>query len=217
MRTVHRGDALLWLKERGELEGCSLVTSLPDVSEFPDTDLEKWKAWFRDAAEAVLRSTPESGVAIFYQTDLKREGIWVDKSQLLHDAAARTGHALLWRKVVCRVKPGEIAFGRPAYSHLLCYSRGVRAEIARSTPDVIPDAGATTWTRGMGIEACRVACEFILRNTETRTVVDPFCGHGTVLAVAESLGLQAIGVELGGKRARKAERLRLEDLSRHGH
>lgn len=212
MRTVHRGDALLWLKERGTLEGSSLVTSLPDVSEFQNLTIEQWKDWFREAAVAVLRATPDTGVAIFYQTDLKRDGVWVDKSRLVQEAAERTGHPLLWRKVVCRVQPGEIAFGRPGYSHLLCFSRGVRAEASRSTADVIPDAGAKTWTRGMGVEACRVACEFILRNTETRTVVDPFCGHGTVLAVAESLGLEAIGVELGGKRARKAERLVLENI-----
>jgi cobalt-zinc-cadmium efflux system outer membrane protein len=33
--------------------------------------------------------------------------------------------------------------------------------------------------------------------------VDPFCGHGTVLAVSNAMGLDSIGVELGGKRARR--------------
>ena len=59
----------------------------------------------------------------------------------------------------------------------------------------------------MGVQACLAACRFVLEQTETRTVVDPFCGHGTVLAVANFLGLQAIGVELGRKRAEKARAL----------
>lgn len=35
-------------------------------------------------------------------------------------------------------------------------------------------------------------------------VCDPFCGTGTVLAAANSLGLHALGVELSSKRARHA-------------
>jgi tRNA G10 N-methylase Trm11 len=42
-------------------------------------------------------------------------------------------------------------------------------------------------------------------------VVDPFCGLGTILAVANEHGLDAIGVELSSKRARKARRLTTAD------
>jgi tRNA G10 N-methylase Trm11 len=42
-------------------------------------------------------------------------------------------------------------------------------------------------------------------------VVDPFCGHGTILAVANEHGLDAVGVELSAKRARKARRLTTRD------
>jgi tRNA G10 N-methylase Trm11 len=44
-------------------------------------------------------------------------------------------------------------------------------------------------------------------------VVDPFCGKGTVLAVANSLGLDALGVELSGKRCRAARKLSLAALT----
>ena len=60
----------------------------------------------------------------------------------------------------------------------------------------------------MGVEACRVACRFVRERTPTRTVVDPFCGRGTVLAVANALGLDAVGVEIARKRARQARALR---------
>ena len=41
----------------------------------------------------------------------------------------------------------------------------------------------------------------------TRVVVDPFCGLGTALAVANVMGLDAVGVELSAKRAEKARSL----------
>ena len=59
----------------------------------------------------------------------------------------------------------------------------------------------------MGVEACRVACEFIRAETRCATVVDPFCGVGTALAVANQFGFDAVGVDLSRKRADKARAL----------
>ncbi len=207
MRTVHQGDALTWLRERGRVAGASFITSLPDYSEFPSLSLAEWEEWFTAAAALVMATTPDDGAAVFYQTDLKHGGAWVDKSRLCHRAAEREGMTLLWHKIVCRVPPGTPTFGRPGYSHLVAYSRGLRADPAHGTADVLPAAGETTWTRGMGVEACAFACRFVRERTPTRTVIDPFCGHGTVLAVANELGLEAVGVELGRKRAKIARNL----------
>ncbi len=207
-RTIHCDDALAWLGRSGKIEGCSIITSLPDFSEFPKLTLEEWKSWFTDAAALVLSRCPDDGVTIFYQTDIKQDGIWVDKAYLCQMAAEREGHALLWHKLICRARPGAVTYGRPAYSHMLCFSRGVRAEIAASTADILPEAGEVTWTRGMGTAACRAACQFVMKHTGTRTIIDPFCGHGTVLAVANELGLAAIGVELSRKRAKIARNLK---------
>jgi len=184
---------------------------MPDASELNSLSLPEWKTWFVRAAELVLSRCPDEGVAIFYQTDIKRDGVWVDKSYLCQKAAEQTGHSLLWHRIVCRVPTGVITFGRPAYSHMICFSRGNRSEVAKSTADVLPLAGEVTWTRGMGVQACVAACHYVTQNTSTRTIVDPFCGHGTILAVANWLGLDAIGVELGPKRARKARTLRVAE------
>jgi tRNA G10 N-methylase Trm11 len=54
-------------------------------------------------------------------------------------------------------------------------------------------------------------CRFLREHTACRVVVDPFCGHGTVLAVANEFGLDAVGVELSAKRARKARRMTTRD------
>ncbi|WP_225413179.1 site-specific DNA-methyltransferase [Stigmatella hybrida] len=208
-RTVACAEAVAWLTAQGVLAGCSAVTSLPDVSEFPALTLAGWKQWFIQAAALVMAKVPPEGVAIFYQTDVKHEGTWVDKGYLVSRAAEEAGCEMLFHKVVCRRPAGTVTFGRPAYSHLLGFSRGVRLDLSKATADVLPEAGEVTWTRGMGVQACLAACRFIQEHTATRTVVDPFCGHGTVLAVANVLGLDAVGVELSRKRAKKARALYL--------
>ena len=209
-REVHCDDALGWLARTGTLTGCALITSMPDVSELGGASLEVWRTFFSAAAGLVLAATPADSVTIFFQTDIKKEGVWVDKGYLCQRAAEQARAHELFHKIVCRVKPGAITFGRPAYSHLLGFSRGLALNAAKATADVLPEAGETTWTRGMGVAACEAACRFVLENTDARTVVDPFCGHGTLLAVANALGLDAIGVEKSAKRARKARSLRLE-------
>jgi hypothetical protein len=83
-------------------------------------------------------------------------------------------------------------------------SANPRAPARRPGPDVLPDAGFMPWSRAMGVAACRVACRYLIDETTTRTVVDPFCGRGTVLAVANAMGLDAIGVDLSAKRVRAA-------------
>lgn len=204
-RIVHHMDALAWLENQPVLEGSSIITSMPDYSEFPKLSLAEWKAWFVRVAALLFSRCPDEGVVIFYQRDRKRDGIWVDKGFLVQKAAEDCGIDLLWHKVVCRAPPGQPTFGSTGYSHLLCFSRGVRPALTISTADVLPAAGSVTWTRGMGVKACEAAVKFVLQHTETRTIVDPFCGHGTVLAVANELGLDAVGVELGRKRAEKAQ------------
>src|SRR5512143_1123585 len=55
-RTVHCAEALEWLGQQGVLAGCSLVTSLPDVSELGGLSLGEWRAWFVRAARRVMAS-----------------------------------------------------------------------------------------------------------------------------------------------------------------
>jgi hypothetical protein len=207
---VHHAEALEWLRARGRLEGCSVVTSLPDVSELPRRDLGAWTRWFDEATGVVLDAVPDDGVAVFFQSDVKRGGAWIDKGAMVQRAADRAGTRLLFHKIVCRKPAGTVTFGRASYSHLLAYSRGVRPRADRATADVLPDAGFMPGTKAMGVAACADACRLILRETPTRTIVDPFCGYGTVLAVANALGLDAVGVDLSAKMCRKARALTVD-------
>lgn len=215
-REVHCADAIGWLQgHAGPLAGCSFITSLPDVSELPHLGgVAGWSRWFEETAGLVLSRTPDDGVAIFFQSDVKKDGEWIDKGFLVSRAAANAiGFRTVFHKIVCRKPPGTLTHGRAAFSHLLAFSRGVKLDLARALPDVLPEAGPSPWTRGMGVEACRIACRFVRDSTTTRTVVDPFCGLGSVLAVANAEGLDAIGVELSPKRARRARALDLRDLT----
>lgn len=186
----------------------SVITSLPDVTEV-SLELEGWRAWFIDAARAVLRWVRPEGVAIFYQSDIKHHGEWIDKGYLIQRAIELERAALIAHKIVCRHPPLTIAIGRPSYSHMLvARKRPLSGELPlKPGPDVLPDAGHAPWSRAMGAIACRVAIDFVMTETPTRVIVDPFCGRGTVLAVANTMGLDAIGVDISAKRCRAARSL----------
>jgi hypothetical protein len=205
-RVVHCADALGFMAAHAAPANSSVVTSLPDVSEL-SFSLDDWKTWFVDAAKAVMRWVPSDGVAIFFQSDIRHNGVWVDKGYLVQRAAEDVGATLRWHRIVCRKAPGTRSLGRPSYSHLLCFGMGVGKKDSKVLPDVLPDVGDMPWSRAMGVEACRLACEYLLAETNTQTVIDPFCGKGTLLAVANAMGLDAIGVELSQKRCRAARNL----------
>ncbi len=209
MRTVIHGEALAWLAANPAAAGMSVVTSLPDVSEMPRLDLVGWREWFVGAARAVVRWIPEQSAAIFFQSDIRHRGAIVDKGYLVTRAAEEEGASVVWHKIVCRRAAGTASFGRPGWSHMICLTKGTPRSPRRPQPDVLPDAGFMPWTRSMGRAACEVACRHLIDETSTDTVVDPFCGHGTVLAVANELGLRAIGVDLSAKCCRKARSLEL--------
>ena len=208
-RTIVVGDGVAWLERSPLTPTHAIVTSLPDASELRALGFEGWRRWFVDTAALACATVEESAVAIFFQTDVKREGRWIDKGFLVAQGAERAGSHCLFHKVVCRAPAGTATFGRPGYAHLLAFSRGLRLPTAGASADVLPELGEMTWSRAMGTAACEAVCRFLLASTACRVVVDPFCGLGTVLAVANEQGLDAYGVELSAKRAEKARALHL--------
>jgi hypothetical protein len=209
-RRVVQAEAMAWLDANPAGDGDSIVTSLPDVSELPELGFDGWRVWFVAAARRIVRWIPEASVAIFYQSDIRHRGDWVDKGYLVLRAAEEEGAHVVWHKIVCRHPPGTIALGRASYSHMIALARQSRPLPQRPGPDVLPSAGFMPWSRAMGVEACRVACAFLRDETATRVVVDPFCGRGTVLAVANAMGLHAVGIERSAKRCRASRSLMID-------
>jgi len=178
-RTVIEGDAFRVLgpppprpeteetQEKVEVEvemwgaGTSVVTSIPDVSEV-SMALKAWKDWFELAALRIMERIHPSQVAIFYQSDIKVDGRWIDKafivqkarrtleplwgamwlrqdflSLLMHlQAAEKAGCHLLWHKIMMITKPNDVKFGRPGYTHMLCFSK-------ERLDDVLHSSGTT--------------------------------------------------------------------------
>ena len=226
-RVVYNTDALLYLQHTPVLPGCP-ITSLPDVSETPFT-LGQWKRWFIAAVASVVSRTPVDGLAIFYQTDVRSGGEWVSKSSLVIRGAEKAGGRMVWHKIVVQSSTGSVKGTKAAYAHLLCFSpkplpRSIKAafvgdgeradesqpymESASSlTADILTSRGAMTWKSAMGLLACDFACTYIRRNTRHRCIVDPFCGQGSVLAVANAQGMDAVGVDTNKRRCRFARQL----------
>jgi hypothetical protein len=205
-RVVQHGDGLEYLRRAPLPEDHAIVTSLPDRSEMPWLAVERWRQWFVETVEVVCRAVTDEAVAIFYQSDVKYDGTWIDKGHLVMCGAEAAGSALLWHKIVCRAPAGTVTFGRPSYTHMLCVSRALRVKPNIGTTDVLPEAGEMTWSRAMGSAACEEAVRFIAEHTRCRTVVDPFCGQGSILTAANARGLDAIGIELKRRRAKRAAR-----------
>ncbi len=211
-REVVCADAIPWMRARGRIEGACAVTSLPDVSEVGVT-LDVWRAWFLDAVRLVVEAVPAESAAVFFQSDIKRDGRWVDKGAMVIRAAEEAGAGVLFHKIVLRRPAGMLTAGRPGFTHFIAVSRAMKCPDVLAIPDVIAEAGEQKWVRAMGVRAAghavRFARDVVGAQTEVKVIFDPFCGVGTVLAVANTLGLEALGVEKNRKRAETARELRV--------
>jgi len=202
-REIICADAIAWMRARGRIDGACAVTSLPDVSEVGKT-LSAWREWFSDAVRLVVDAVPDDSAALFFQSDIKRDGAWIDKGALVIRAAEDAGARVLFHKIICRRPPGMLTQGRPGFTHLIAVSRAMRCPDILPIPDVIADAGRSLWVRAMGVRAAAHAVRFARDQVRAKLIFDPFCGVGTIPAVANALGLDALGIELARKRCEQS-------------
>lgn len=202
-REIICADAIAWMQTRGRIDGACAVTSLPDVSEIGKS-LPVWREWFLNAVRLVVDSVPVDSAALFFQSDIKRDGVWIDKGALVIRAAEDAGARVLLHKIVCRRPPGALTQGRPGFTHLIAVSRTMKCPDTLPIPDVVTDAGRSLWVRAMGVRAAAHAVRFARDQVGAKLIFDPFCGVGTIPAVANALGLDALGVELAKKRCEQS-------------
>lgn len=210
MREVICTDVIEWLNKNEVPHNASFVASIPDISEFHSTDLNSYRHKFCEIAALILSKTPENGVAIFYQSDIKVEGIWLDKAYLCQKAAESVGMEQLFHKMICRVPAGTTTFGRPAYTHIIAFSKKFRFDSKFSTPDIIPQMGEKLWERGMGANGAKLMVKFIKEVVGSSLIVNCFSGMGTLLAVSEAYGLKSIGLERSIKRCEESRLVRYD-------
>lgn len=191
-------DALLWLEQHSDVG--AIVTSLPDAHEV-GAAITDWQDWFQYAVRLCMEAASHESCAIFYQTDRKHDCQLISKAQLVLNMAAQARVRLLWHKIVLRRPVGSVDLYRPSFTHMMAFSRDMSAGAA--TPDVI-DAGAMLYRNAMGQNAAQLAIEFATSKIVDCMVVDPFCGRGSVLAVANALGHDSLGVDIDDEQCRHA-------------
>lgn len=200
-RTIYCQDAIPWLASHKKLD--SIVTSIPEMDEVKLT-FKEYVPFFRNVARLCLEAVKDKGYCIFLQTDRKYKG-WVDKSYLISDEANKLGIRMIWHKIALRTEVGKADLFRPTYSHMLCYSK--EGAIGIPVTDVV-QRGEVTYANGFGIDAVKLVIEF-LKKHKIKSVVDPFVGSGTVAAVANAMGLKAVGVDIDKKQCVKAKALQI--------
>jgi len=194
------------MRARGRIDDTCAITSLPDVSELGKT-LPAWREWFLGAVRLVVDAVPKDSAALFFQSDIKWDGAWIDKGALVIRAAEDAGARVLFHKIVCRRPPGMLTQARPGFTHLVAVSRAMQCPDILPIPDVIPDAGRSLWVRAMGVRAAAHAVRFARDQVGARLIFDLFCGVGTIPAVANALGLDTLGIELAKKRCEQSRQL----------
>lgn len=202
-RVIIEADALEWLKDHQDVG--SIVTSMPDMEETSHT-ADAYPEWFFNAAIACFESTSQGHPTIFYQTDRLHKGKRISKAHILFDAAFEAGRRVVWHKIVLRRDPGKIDLRRPGYTHLLAFGdESVTA--GKATPDVF-DRGGVLYPNGMGVTAATTALAMAERHG--LRVCDPFCGRGTVPALAEHMSFNRIvGVDIDPAQVAAAKATRL--------
>lgn len=189
-------DVLPSVLSPDDVDDFAIVTSLPDADEM-DMPIGEWLRWFREAARLCCSLADP---VVFYQTDRRHDGMTLSKAAMVMDAATTEGAAVRWHKIALRAEVGSVNVRRPTFAHLVAVGRGARP--GRPTPDVIPN-GPTLYSNGMSIPATEVAIEYV-RSQHVAGVVDPFCGYGTVLRVAEAKGVLAIGIDIDPEQCERA-------------
>ena len=206
----------------------------------------EYEEWFVDVVSTLLGALDPSAVCIFYQTDGRQsgaDGTYLDKSFLCHRGAHAAGAACLFHRIVCAGPLGLARGGhvRPSYAHMLCFSKALRPPRgALQWSDVLPGRGHMSYAGAMGEHACHEAVAFIVGAHRLRApapaddapsedaalpereaaapplVFDPFCGHGSVLAMANAWGLDAFGIDINYKRCESSLEHRLRGDDGHG-
>ena len=98
-REVICGDGVELLRRGHFPDHQSVVTSLPDASELPGLGFEGWREWFVETSALACAAVADEAVSVFYQTDVKRDGRWVDKAHLVltgADGPGRTCSGTRW-------------------------------------------------------------------------------------------------------------------------
>jgi hypothetical protein len=186
VRRVVQADLTDWLRDPPAAG--AVVTSLPDAAEVgmqPDA----WLEWYTSALLLCWERavTLVGGPFVLLATDRKRDGHLVSKALLALEVVGP--ELLLWHRIALRRQPGQRDIHRPTYTHILAFG----GRPGPPMPDVVPP-GRHPSRNSVSVPAALHVAAF-LASVGTRTVLNPACGAGTLLAAANAYGLDAYGCD----------------------
>lgn len=198
-RTIIHDDCLNWIKTQEVLQ--NVVTGICDQSE-TTMNIDEYLVFFNDVADEIFKKLAPKGYAIFIQTDRKYNKQVLSKAFMLMTIAYEHNVKLIWHKIVMH-RPGT-DLHRPSYAHMLCFSKS--GTTGAATPDVIQPS-KRVYKNGTPINAAIVALEFIKKYSDSNVVIDLFVGRGTIVAIANKMGLSAIGIDIDKEQVEAATKL----------
>ena len=196
-------DAQLWLKKQKSLP--NVITGICDLDEI-NMNMPQYLDFFTNIARMIFEKIDPKGYVIFIQTDRKYNRSWIDKSYILSSLADSYGLKMIWHKIVLLRGVDRTDLHRPTYAHMLCYS--VEGTTGSATPDVIP-VSKRIYKNATPVAAALRAVEFVRKYSNSNTVIDPFVGRGTIPAIANMVGLDAVGVDIDQKQCQEAKALNI--------
>jgi hypothetical protein len=196
-------NSLVWLKNQQDYSLPNVITGIPDIDEL-NVSIDKYFEFFDDITQLLMNKVKPDCYIIFIQTDRKYNKQWIDKSTLLNNIAKKNNIPLLWHKIVLNRPVNSTHIQRPTYSHFMCYSKTKGPGLA--TPDII-DGGKKLYKNATSLNAAVNAVKFILGNSNNDTILDPFVGQGTIVAVANEYNLNAIGIDINPEQCEKSKLL----------
>lgn len=193
-------DAFDYLKE---FKQKAIITSLPDMDEI-NMDIPEWTKWITRACIQLAAALDDDGIIFFYQTNRKHKGYLIDKSWMITNCFYFLGYKKIHEKIVLKQKVNTVSLFRPAHSKIFSFSKKLTS--GKGVPEVF-DTGKMLYKNAMGYNAAKSCVNYIKKHVDTDTILDPFCGQGSVLKIANDMGMNAIGIDILKEQCKLAKKL----------